>query len=78
MKSIVLRTSTLWTRKGSSGVREKRCSLFEAAAGVEEDLFVGDLDVHAEVLMCAEIIGDHIGEVMRIDDDFAECRRRGV
>ena len=54
-------------------VQEERCSPLEAAAGVEQDLFAGDFDVHAEVLVGAEIFDDHVGEVMGIDDDFVNA-----
>src|SRR5881628_866599 len=43
----------------------------DAAAGVEQYLFLGDLNVHAKILMHTQVIGNHICEVMCVDDDFA-------
>ena len=57
-----------WLVSIFSGAKEM-CGLFEAAAGIEEDLFPGDLDVHAEVVVGFKIVGNHVGEVMGVDDD---------
>jgi hypothetical protein len=49
------------------------CSSLDAAAGVEQDLFVRDLDLHAEIVLRTQILGDQIREVMSIDDDFVNA-----
>jgi len=52
---MVLMTSTLWRRKGSSvwlesrraeSSRKNQEGFFEAAAGVEQYVFAGDFDAH--------------------------------
>ena len=58
-RSMVLITSTLCRMKGSSMCRiaqEKTSRLFQAAAGIEQDLFAGDFDVHAEIVVRFQIL----------------------
>ncbi len=55
------------------GIAKKRCSLFESASGIEEVIFIGDFDVHSEVFMASKVCGNHIREVMGIDDDIVNA-----
>ena len=46
---------------------------FQAAAGVEQDIFAGDFDAHAEIVVGFQIGDDHVGEVVDVDDDFGDA-----
>ncbi len=54
-------------------VEEKPGGFFEAAAGVEQDFFAGDFDAHAEVFVGFQVVDDHVGEVVDVDDDFGDA-----
>ena len=74
-KSIVLMTSTLCSRNGSwAGVlKEEPLGLLQSAASVEQDIvFARDLDAHAEVVVLLQVVDDHVGEVMHVDDHFPD------
>src|SRR5258708_528716 len=48
-------------------------SLLDASTSVEENFFVRHLDVHPEILVGEKIFGEHVGEMMCVDDDFADA-----
>ena len=54
-------------------LQEEPGGFFEAAAGVEQDLFAGDFDAHAEVFVGFQIVDDHVGKVVDVDDDFGDA-----
>ena len=61
----------------STGILEKKpCGLLQAAAGIEQSFFARDLDAQAEVIVGIEVVGNHAGEVMHVDDQPREPRRR--
>ena len=61
---------------GRSGIaQEEMRGFFEAAAGIEQDLLVGDLDAHAEIIVRSQAVDDLPGEMMRVDDDIANAER---
>src|SRR5207247_2152541 len=45
---------------------------FQASACIEQDLLAGNFDAHAEVIVRPQIIENHAGQVMHIDDHFAD------
>ena len=49
---------------------EKPGGFFQAAAGVQQNVFAGNFYAHAEVFFGFQIVDDLIGEVMDVDDDF--------
>ncbi len=60
----------------ASGIlEEKPGGFFQAAAGVQQNVFAGDFDTHAEVVVGFQIVDDQIGEVMDVDDDFGDAER---
>ena len=74
----MLMTSTLCRMKGSSGdcefSQEEMSGFFQAAAGVEQNVVLaGDFDAHAEIFVRLQVIDDHVGEVMHVDDHFANA-----
>jgi len=61
-------------RIGASGIfQEKPGGFFQAAAGVQQNVFAGDFDAHAEVFVRFQVVGDEIGEVMDVDDHFGDA-----
>ena len=58
--------------EGLVGTSKEVRSMFQTSSGVEKNLFVRNGDVHAEILMIAQILCDHIGEVVRVDNYFAD------
>ena len=60
-------------RIGASGIfEEKPGGLFQAAAGVQQNIFAGNFNAHAGVVVGFEIVDDPIGEVMDVDDHFGD------
>jgi len=53
--------------------KEEPGGFSEAAAGVEQDVFARDFDAHAEIVFGFQVAGNHVGEVMDVDDDFANA-----
>ena len=56
-----------------AGFQEKPGGFLEATAGIEQDLLAGDFNTHAEVAIGLEVIEDFVGEVMDIENDFADA-----
>src|SRR5208337_4681271 len=52
-------------------LEEKIGSLFQSAAGVEQNLLARDFDAHAKVMVRFQIVENHVGKVMHIDNDLA-------
>jgi len=52
---------------------EKPGGLFEAAAGVEEDVFAGDFDAKPEIIFGVEIVEDLVGEMVDVEDEFGDA-----
>src|SRR6266536_1613273 len=50
------------------------CCLFEAAARVEQDFFARDFKSHAKVCLLLQVIDNHVGEVMYVDDHLADSK----
>src|ERR1035437_584612 len=50
--------------------KEPRCFL-EAAAGVEQNVFARNFNSHPKVVVLLQIINNHVGKVMHVDDHFA-------
>src|SRR5437879_4347053 len=48
--------------------------LLQATAGVEQNLFARDFDAHAEIIVLLQILQNHVGKVMRIDDHFDDSK----
>ncbi len=73
---MLLRTSTLWTRKGSStslpASRKKCAACFKPPPVSRRIFFARNFDVHAEVAVSAKVVGDHVGEVVGVDDDVVD------
>ena len=67
-----------WGITGSSAagdrLPEKPCGVFQAAAGVEQRGFTGNLNPHAEIVMPRQILDDQIGEMMHVDDHFVDTK----
>src|SRR5271157_4056944 len=61
-----------WFREPAGIFEKKPRSLLQAAARVEQDLLARDLYAHAEVIVSFQIIDDHVGEVMHVDDHLAD------
>ncbi len=72
---MVLMTSTLCRMNGSSGwpesSRKNQPGLFQSAAGVEQNIFARDFNSHAEIVIGFQILHNHVGKVMHVDDHFA-------
>jgi len=59
---------------GTSVFKEEPGGLFQAAAGVEEEIvFARDFDVEAEIFVGVEIVDDLVGEVVDVDDDAGDA-----
>jgi hypothetical protein len=56
-----------------AGLQEKPGGFLEAAAGVEQNLLARDFNAHAEVLVGMEVIDDFVGEMMDVENDFANA-----
>ena len=41
---------------------------FQAASGIEQDFLTRNLDPHAEVILRFQVVENHIGKVMHVDD----------
>ena len=55
---------------------EKPGGFFQAAAGVQElVVFAGNFEAHVEIVFGLEIVDDHLGVMVDVDDGFgyAEC-----
>ncbi len=52
---------------------EEPGGFFQAAAGVQQNIFAGDFDAHAEVFIGFQIVDDQVGEVMDVDDHFVDA-----
>jgi len=53
---------------------EKPGGFFQAPAGVQELIvFAGDFDAHVEIVFGFEILLDHVGEVVDVDDGFGDA-----
>ena len=50
---------------------EEMRGFFQTASGIEQDILTRDFNAHAEVVVCFQILHDHVGEVMDVDDHFA-------
>ncbi len=62
------------------GILEKEpACLFQAAAGVEQELFARNFHLEAEIVVGFQILNHQVGEVVHVDDDFAhaECSKAG-
>src|SRR5260370_39892039 len=57
----------------SGMLQEKPGGFFQAAAGVQKNVFAGDFDAHDEVFVRFQVVGDEIGEVMDVDDHFGDA-----
>jgi hypothetical protein len=55
-------------------LEEKPGGFFQAAAGVQQNVFAGNFDAHAEVFVGFEVVGDHVGEVVDVNDDFGDTK----
>src|SRR5579864_6758541 len=47
---------------------KKISGLFQAAAGIEQDLLAGDRNIHLKILVAFQVVDDHSGEMMRVDN----------
>jgi len=55
-------------------LQEKPSCFFQTAASVEQKIvFAGDFDAHAEIVVGFDVVSDHIGKVMDVDDDFVDA-----
>jgi hypothetical protein len=53
---------------------EEPGGFFQAAAGVQElVVFAGDFEAHAEIFFGLEIVDDHLGVVVNVDDGFGDA-----
>src|SRR5713101_5826935 len=55
-------------------LEEKPGGFFQAAAGVEQEILAGDFDAHAKVGAGLQIIDNHVGEVMDVDNHFSDAK----
>jgi hypothetical protein len=53
--------------------QEKPGGIFQASAGIEQNVFARNFDAHAKVIVGFQIVDDHVGEMMDIDDDFGNA-----
>src|SRR5579864_1956426 len=50
-------------------LKEEPFGLLQSAAGIEQDIvFARDLNTHSEVVVILQVIDNHVGEVMHVDD----------
>ena len=79
-RSIVLMTSTLCRMNGSSGMarllKKKPGSLLQPAPGIEQDSSREISTRIPKLSFCLQIVDDHVGKVMHIDDDFLNPNER--
>src|SRR5580698_4690921 len=54
-------------------VEKKMSRLLQPAASIEQSLLTRNFDTHAKVVVGFQIIDDHVGKVMHIDDHFANA-----
>src|SRR5260370_5145689 len=52
---------------------EKPGGFFQAAASVQQNVFAGNLDAHAEAFMGLQVVDDHVSEMMDVDNDFVDA-----
>jgi len=53
---------------------EKPGGFFQASSGVEKEIvFTRDFEAHVEIVFGCEISGDHVGEVVDVDDGFGDA-----
>ncbi len=52
---------------------EKPGGFFQAATSVEQEFFAGDFNAHAELFVGFQVVNDHVGEVVDVDDDFSDA-----
>ena len=48
------------------------CGFFQAAAGIEQHILARDFNAHPEIMVCFQVVENHVGEVMHVDDHFAD------
>ena len=58
------------TFAGGRVLEKKPGGFFQAAARVQQNVFAGNFDAHAEVFVGFQIVDDHVGEMVDVDDDF--------
>src|SRR6266581_5914146 len=51
-------------------------SFLEAATGIEQSFFTRDFNPHVEVVVLPQIIDNHVGKVMHVDDHFTNPEPR--
>src|SRR5947207_5537806 len=56
-------------------VAQKPGSFLQAAAGIKQHVFARDFQVHAETGVCLEVINNHFGEVVNVNDDVSNAKR---
>ena len=74
----MLITSTLWTMKGScglrAGIKKERCRLLQAPARVKQYILARDLNTHAEVPAGLEVFNNHVCEMMDVHYHFVHAK----
>ena len=81
-RSIVLITSTLCKIKGSSRVlespRKNHAAFFSPPPVSSRTVLVRHLDVHPEISVRFQIIDNHVGKMMHVDDHVVNAKRRAA
>ena len=62
-----------WLVEALGVFKEKPGGFFQAAASVEKDVFTGEFDANAKIVFGFEVVGDHVGEMMDVDDEFGDA-----
>src|SRR5260370_38421509 len=71
----VIQDEGSWFSGMSPGVFEERRSFLQPAASIEQYIFARDLNVHPEIIIRLQVVDDHVGEVMDVDDYLANPKR---
>ena len=75
-RSIELTTSTLCKINGSSlPFSRKTGGLFQTAAGVQQNVFARNFDVHRKIVVGFQILDDLISKVMNVDYRFLHAKQ---
>jgi hypothetical protein len=57
-----------WSFKTDRMLEKKTGCVFQAAARIEQDLLAGDHNVHTKILVVFQVVQNHPGEMMHVDN----------
>ena len=56
-----------------AALEKEPCGMFQAATGVKQNFLARQFNPHAEVVVGPQVLDDHVGVVMGVDNDLAHA-----